>query len=95
MCEGIIQGLRLWISQSEDARSRQILEFSKEDLCEPAEAKSVESGYYLDDIKGDHLDPALAKIARGEDIQVFKERRVYEPVPRASIPPGKRVIGVR
>lgn len=92
MCEGIIKGLRLWISQSEDARSRQILEFSREDLCDLAEAKSVESGDYLDDIKGDHLDSALAKIARGEEIQVFKERRVYEPVPRASIPPGRESL---
>ena len=95
MCEGIIKGLRLWMSQSEDMRERQILEFSRVDLCEPAEAKTIEGGSYLDDLKSDHLDPALAKIARGEEIQVFKERRVHEPVPRSSVPPGKRVIGVR
>ena len=75
MCEGIIKGLRLWISHGEDLRGRQLLEFSRGGLCEPAEAKAVESGYYLDDLKGDHLDPALAKIARGKEIQVFKRKK--------------------
>ena len=82
--------------QSEDGQRRHILEFTRNDLREPMEAQSIEGGGFdLDDLMGDHLDPALVKIARAEEIQVFKEWKVYEPVPRSSMPPGKRVIGVR
>ena len=95
ICEAIIKGLRMWMHQSEDGQRRHILEFTRNDLREPMEAQSIEGGGFdLDDLKGDHLDQALVKIARAEEIQVFKEWKVYEPVPRSSMLPGKRVIGV-
>ena len=53
MCEATIKGLRMWIRQGEDGQRRQVLEFARNDLCEPAEAQAIESGGYdLDDIMG-------------------------------------------
>ena len=67
-----------------------------EDLCDPADqVVKADSGQYWDDLKGDVLDPGLAKKARQEEMEVFRMRDVYEIVPRSSVPRGKRVIGAR
>ena len=91
MCEAIVKGVRTWINGKEDLQRRQILDFSRTDLCEPFESKTIEGGgYQLDDLKGYHLEQALAKKARGEEMQAFKERIIYEPVPISSIPDRDR-----
>ena len=97
MCEAVIKGLRMWMGRAADVRGRELLEFSRPDLCDPSECELCDDsgGYYLDDLKGERLDSKLARKARMEEIEVFKERQVYEIVPRASMPRGKRVIGVR
>ena len=65
-------------------------------MCCPVEAANDEkSGIYWDDVKGGEIDPALARAARQEELQIFRQRRVYDVVPRSRVPPGKRVIGVR
>jgi hypothetical protein len=67
-----------------------------EDLCDPADQiVKADSGQYWDDLKGEVLDPGLARKARQEEMEVFRMRDVYEIVPRSSVPKGKRVIGVR
>ena len=67
-----------------------------EDLCDPADQiVKADSGQYWDDLKGEVLDPGLARKARQEEMEVFRMRDVYEIVPRSSVPRGKRVIGVR
>ena len=72
------------------------MEFSRPDLCDPQEIETQESsGYFLDDVKGELLDPKLTREARLDEVKVFGERRVYDVVPRASMPPGRRTIGVR
>ena len=99
MCETVAKAVRMWLGRREDERnprSREILEFSRPDLCDPDECKNVDDlGYYKDDLKGEVLDPRLARKARQEEIQVFRDRKVYDVVPRSSMPPGKRCIGVR
>ena len=55
----------------------------------------ADSGQYWDDLKGELLDPKLARKARQEEMEVFRMRDVYEIVPRSKVPRGKRVIGVR
>ena len=73
-----------------------LLDFHRADLCDPNETDPNDcNGYYLDDIKGDRLDPKLARAARLEEVQVFQDRRVYTVVPRSSMPKGKRCIGTR
>ena len=64
----------------------------QDDLCEPEPA--VE-GVYWDDLKSQPLDPTLAKRARMEEIEVFKQRGVYDLIPRSQLPAGKRIIGTR
>ena len=71
-------------------------EFSRPDLCDPAEiAADVESGEYVDDVKGGTLDPRLARAARQEELEVFRQRNVYKVVPRSSVPRGAKIVGVR
>ena len=52
-------------------------------------------GTYKDDVKGGELDPRLARKARAEELEVFRDRNVYDVVPRSRVPKGGRVVGVR
>ena len=52
-------------------------------------------GRFIDDVKGGELDPRLARAARAEELQVFRDRGVYDIVPRSSLRPGAKVVGVR
>ena len=49
----------------------------------------------MDDIKGTAMDPKLTREARREEIEEFRRRRVYEVVPRRSMRPGAKIVGVR
>ena len=49
----------------------------------------------MDDITGEALPSKLAKAARLEELEVFKERRVYDVVSRTAMKPGAKLIGVR
>ena len=49
----------------------------------------------MDDVKGGDLDPALVRLARKEEIDIFKSRNVYDVVPRSSLPAGAKIVGVR
>ena len=71
-------------------------EFARPDLCDPVEFDADrEAGQYVDDVKGGILDPRLARAARQEELQVFRERNVYKVVPRSSMPRGAKIVGVR
>ena len=41
------------------------------------------------------LDPKLARAARQDEIDEFRRRRVYTVVPRSSMRPGAKIVGVR
>ena len=67
-----------------------------EDLCDPADqVVKADSGQHWDDLKGELLDPKLARMARQEEMEVFRMRDVYDIVPSSKVPRGKRVIGRR
>ena len=70
LCEAVVQGVQLWLGRRAGGPDRrQLFEFSRPDLCEPVEAQQLdETGYYVDDLKGELLDPRLAKAARREEI---------------------------
>ena len=63
-----------------------------DDLCEEDE---IPKGVYWDEINDKELDPILARRARKEEIDVFRERQVYDLIPRAQVPAGKKIIGTR
>ena len=62
----------------------------KEPVCEEV-VPEVETPYW-DDISGKPLDPAGAKEARKEEVQVMSDRGVWEVIPR---PVGEMVISTR
>lgn len=70
-----------------------LLNFARDDLCDPAEEETC--GRFIDDIKGSELDPKLARAARREEIEEFRKRKVYSVVPRSSMRPGAKIVGVR
>ena len=86
----------MWIRQRLEGTTKGIWAFEREDLVEPEEdAKIEECGTYMDDIKGLELQPELARKARREELEVFRERGVYEVVPRSSMGRGSKFIGIR
>ena len=44
MCEAIIKGLRMWMHKKEDGQRQHILDFTRNDLCEPMEAQLIKGG---------------------------------------------------
>ena len=71
-------------------------EFSRPDMCDPSESELIESnGQFVDDVKGDVLDEKLTRVARQEELQVFRDRRVYDVIDRASLPRNAKLVGVR
>ena len=77
-----------------------LFEFSRPDLCDPAEEQQIqtatqEGGQYVDDLKGEILDTGLTHAARMEEISVFRERRVYDILDKAQLPRGAKVVGAR
>ena len=92
LCEAFLKGLYFW----EQRDSRCLLEFARSDLCDPEESSAIDqSGQYIDDIKGDVLSPVLARTARAEEMEVFRQRRVYDSVDKSLLPPGTRIVGIR
>ena len=89
----------MWQRQEIQERAMPLMGFERVDLIDPEEEANIANiereGVYWDDIKETALDPVLAKKAWREEIEVFKERRVYEVVPRSSIGAGSKLIGVR
>ena len=72
------------------------MELARPDLCDLAEVKEEEeAGQYNDDLKDEVLDLASARAARAEELQVFRERRVYEVVERSKLLRRAKVLGVR
>ena len=69
-----------------------LLNFSRADLCDPEEKVG---GIYVDDLKGDELDPQLAMAARRDELEEFRRRKVYSVVPRSAMRPGAKIVGVR
>ena len=54
------------------------------------------SGWYVDDLKGQVLDQELVKAARKGEIAGFSKRQVYEVRPRAECrAKGAKTVGVR
>ena len=94
LCEAFLKGLFFWDRRkNEGTQERCLLEFDRADLCDPEEEDI--GGRYMDDLKGDELDPTLARKARAEEMEVFRERRVYDLVALASLPRGTRIVGTR
>ena len=96
LCRAMIKGFDIWARRVAIGEAPAIFEFSRADLCDPVEHEQVERlGRYVDDIKGTELDAQLAKRARQEELEVFRERNVYEVVQRSDLPPGAKIVGVR
>ena len=53
------------------------------------------NGRCIGDIKGSELDPRLTRQARTEELDEFKQRRVYGMVPGAVVRRGANIVGVR
>ena len=70
-----------------------------DNMCDLEDEKCLrdnpDARWYLDDISGEALDPALARKARQEELDAFEERQVYKVVPRTSMPRRSSVVGVR
>ena len=65
-------------------------------MCDPNDnVVKADAGEYWDDLKGKVLDPKPARKSRMGEMEVFKERDVYELVPTDAVPKGRRVICVR
>ena len=100
-CSELLKGfsiykMRTTMRTTKGGRPLYNLEFARADLCDPAEVKTdSECGRYIDDVKGGELDPVLARVARAEELEVFKQRGVYKVVPRSSMRPGSKILGVR
>ena len=91
------QGLYFWEQRKLGGLDRRcLLEFSRVDLCDPQESEAIElGGRFMDDLKGDEFPPALAQAVRAGEMQVFRERRVYDLVERSRLPAGIRILGTR
>ena len=73
-----------------------LMGFDRVDLVDPAEEEGIATGgAYMDNLKGVALEPALTRRARPEEIKVFRERIVYEVVPRSAMKAWSQLIGVR
>ena len=51
--------------------------------------------WYYDDISGKILDPKGVEKARKDEIKIFEGMKVWEKVPRSSVPSGTKIIGTR
>ena len=69
------------------------MNFTRADLCDPEEEELC--GRYIDDLKGTEMDAKLTRAARKEELDEFRNRRVYDVVPRTSIRAGSKIVGVR
>ena len=97
LCDALVKGYCFWRKNVvEGPGPRVLMDFARADLCDPEEIKLEEAqGQYIDDLKGDVLDPGLARKARAEELEVFQERQVYDTVERSRVPRGAKVVGVR
>ena len=94
-CTALVDGIQMWARQRQERVDGPLMGFERSDLVEPEEdAKIEECGIYMDDIKGLELQPELAREARREELQVFRERGAYEVVPRSSMARGSKLIGI-
>ena len=96
-CRTMMRAVDTWI-KSLDSPTNALNGFLRDDLCDPEDYNydndyggHKEAGYYWDDVKDGRLDSKLAKAARAEELEVFRKRKVYDIVPRASIPRGGEV----
>ena len=90
-CKAIIKGYQL--HKIRRGGGQHLMNFSRSDLCDPEE--EVLLGRYVDDIKGTELEPKLVHAARKEELDEFRRRKVYEVIPRARMPVGAKIVGVR
>ena len=87
ICESMVEAVDVWLKSK---RESDINGFESRDLCDPKDdewwGEEQENGYYWDDIKEVQLDAKLTRAARAEELKIFRERRVYDVVPRERIP---------
>ena len=58
LCEAVCSGLERWMERLGNG-GVPIMEFSRPDLCDPEEIETqASSGYFLDDVQGELLDPS-------------------------------------
>ena len=98
-CDAVLKGFSFWKLRKDSGKSwhaRELLNVSRPDMCDLVEEKLIEeSGQYIDDIKGSVLDRKLTQKVRGEEIEVFAERGVYDVIHKSKLPPNARIVGVR
>ena len=97
LCRQMIRGYQIWENCRVQALNGCMVQ--TEDMCDPEDTEYLktmgDNGWYVDDISGKELNPTLARKARQEELDVFEERQVYTVVPRSSLRPGSKIIGVR
>ena len=102
-CRAIVEATDMWQRQAMQNAAMPLMGFERRDLIDPEEEASIATSasgaasgaIYWDDLEYMAIDPAMARKARMEEIEVFKERQVYDIVPRSSVVAGSKLIGVR
>ena len=93
-CSAIVKGFQMYKRRKEgEGKIGALLNFARADLCDPEEEENI--GRFVDDIKGTEMDPKLTRAARCDELDEFRRRRVYDVVPRTSMRPGAKIVGVR
>ena len=101
LCEAVVQGLKRRLTVdgklSDKNSLRQLMEDDIFDLDEHQDGDLADGDYFLDDLSGRELDPALVRKARAEEIEVLAEHEVYSKVPISEClrVTGKNPIGSR
>ena len=82
-CRQILKAIGIWkvrqtVNTTEANELYNLMEFARQDLCCPEEAKIDEEleGKYIDDVKGGELNSKLAREARAQELKFFQERGV-------------------